>query len=88
VLHGAIFVPDANQKQPALFLICPLSEAQVARFARQIGALGRAGRLAGIANGAGLEADGGLLTVESAAGAETVVMRQIRGVLTVEKRRF
>jgi hypothetical protein len=35
-----------------------------------------------------MEADGGLLTVESAAGAETVVMRQIRGVLTVEKRRF
>jgi hypothetical protein len=65
VLHGAIFVPDANQKQPALFLICPLSEAQVARFARQIGALGRAGRLASIANGAGLEEDGGLLSAKN-----------------------
>jgi hypothetical protein len=35
-----------------------------------------------------VEEDGCLLTVEGAAGAETVVMRQIRGVLTVEKRRF
>jgi len=36
---------------------------------------GGAGRLAGIADGVGLEEYGGLLTLESAAGVETLVMR-------------
>jgi len=36
---------------------------------------GRASWLASIANGVGLEDDGGVLTVEIAGGAETLVMR-------------
>ncbi len=43
-------------------------EVHVARFARQIGALGRAGRLASIANGPGVEEDGCVLTVEIVLG--------------------